>query len=685
MTRKKRIRPLRTIKNEVVDEVINHIPAGTITTVNNSDSTKRTIKMEAYSGAAVDLWDYGFDYPVVYNIATMKAKDKFAFLADHYEAIGHGKAELSNTVVTEGVLLNNNEKATEIWNNLNEEFPYEASLGLRYKYSDVSFYAEGKSVVANGQTFKGPVYVVDNTVIKESSVVNFGRDSNTSVVKMTEEQLMTIKNKSPEGKPAPKEKAPVTPTPVVDNTLPPEKPTAPAPVLQNAPEVGISKQEMLRVVQLLNKYPKHSDIVAKAIENGWSDTDLQDAVELHNFRNGAPNLPNISNNQDNSMLIRMASSLGIKQDFLVKKFGEDKVDNALKSGFMTLREMIVNTANANGGRFNGLGDIENACKYVRELHNTDRFSTIDFPNLMHQVAALRVEQAWTIAQPFATQFLFEDNKTDFKPTKRIRPAGGNMWERLAKDGKIKHGGAGTEKIYTAELDTIAQILTFPRDMVINDDVGYIDQILTLMVDGALMVPDFELVNKIYNGESDGFLTEGANLLKGAGNALSETTLDTAYQLARDMAITKSGPTGDLSVKGRFGSKYILVTSAVNERLAWKLTQPTVVIEPASTGGGNAAGSANYWFGRIRPMTFEQLGNDTYHPDANDSTWMLIPEERLYAPWSISYLNNQRRPITEVVSMPADMLGFGVRGYWDININNREEEAVVVAIPSQAAA
>lgn len=680
------------IKNKVVDEVINHISTTTkIETVNNSDSTKRTIKMEAYSGAAVDLWDYGFDFPVVYNIATMSSKEKFAFLSDHNEAIGHGKATLSNQVVVEGILLNNNEKATEIWNNLNEDFPYEASLGLRYKYSDVSFYAEGKSVVVNGETFKGPVYVVDNTIIKESSVVNFGRDSNTSVVKMTEEQLMTIKNKSPHGKPTPvvdPTKAPEVEIPNSDPTppgnVPLVVPVTPTPILQNAPVVGPTKQEMYRVAMLINKYSNHPEIVSKAIENGWSDSELQDAVELHNFRNGAPALPNIGNNQDNSMLIRMCSSLGLQQEFLTKKFGEKEFENAQKQGFMTLREMIVVTANANGGRYNGMGDIENACKYVRELKNTDRFSTIDFPNLMHQVAALRVEQAWTIAQPFATKFLFEDNKTDFRPTKRIRPSGGNMWERLAKDGKIKHGSAGTEKIYTAELDTIAQILTFPRDMVINDDIGYIDQILTLMVDGALMVPDFELVNKIYNGEADGFLTEGENLLKGSGNALGETTLDTAYQLARDMAITKGGPTGDLSVKGRFGSKYILVVSAVNERLAWKLTQPTVVIEPASTGGGNAAGSTNYWYGRIRPMTFEQLGNDTYHADANDSTWMLIPEERLYAPWSISYLNNQRRPITEVVSLPADMLGFGVRGYWDININNREEEALVVAIPSQAA-
>jgi hypothetical protein len=65
--------------------------------------------------------------------------------------------------------------------------------------------------------------------------------------------------------------------------------------------------------------------------------------------------------------------------------------------------------------------------------------------------------------------------------------------------------------------------------------------------------------------------------------------------------------------------------------------------------------------------------------AND--WMLIPESSRYSPYSISYLGRQKRPVIEEVSLPIEMLGWGLRGYFDCDVNEREPQALAICRPS----
>ena len=78
-------------------------------------------------------------------------------------------------------------------------------------------------------------------------------------------------------------------------------------------------------------------------------------------------------------------------------------------------------------------------------------------------------------------------------------------------------------------------------------------------------------------------------------------------------------------------------------------------------------------------TFAQMGNTSAFGSSNfvgTGTWLLWPSSVRFAPYEITYLRGQKTPVVESVDLPETMLGFGVRGYWDVKVNERERTAVV---------
>jgi hypothetical protein len=123
----------------------------------------------------------------------------------------------------------------------------------------------------------------------------------------------------------------------------------------------------------------------------------------------------------------------------------------------------------------------------------------------------------------------------------------------------------------------------------------------------------------------------------------------------------------------------LVVPVGLEETAWEIIKQARIA--GNTTANTKQGEQNYWYNRVDIETFVNLDNSSYHPTAASNVWGLMPNNKMLAPYSITYLNNQRRPSTEIVDLDADMLGFGVRGYWDLEINEREEEALFFNFPS----
>lgn len=634
------------------------------------------VNITAYTGKPVNLSDYGIDHPVVYNTAGIKFKDKVPYLLNHYQPIGHiENIQLINGELhAEGVHSFPSTASDEVAKAVENSFPMQSSMGLDIEESDVTFVEEGV-VSVNNQTFSAPIYVVNKSVLVEQTATMFGRDDDTKITKLSKDVLMRIKNaKTPKYTPEPIKNE--VPDPIKEPVKDEEHPNVTA-INNTLNSFAIIK---------LSRLVKDDDAEAmKILENGiksnWDEARITDAIKLHQLEKDYPPVPSPGKNKDkdviqNSFLARLAISLDVSPEHLETKLDKKVVDNAFDKGPMSLREMLTIVANSNGGKFTGHSDIEDACKYIKRLHNNVNYSTIVFPNLLERVTQFRMEEYWKVAEPWAPKYLLSQSQSSFKPTGRTRPSGGQIWKELDEDGRIQLGSFGEETTYLTYLRTIAQMLVFKRETIINDDLDVIEEMMSMMVEGATIAPDFMFVNKLYAGIASGFLKDGVNALFGAGATFSDTALQTAYDLVRNQTITK----GDLTVKQQFQTKWLLVHGRALERDVWDLIYNTKIV----SGTADLVGSKSYWEGKVTPVLFENLDNTTYSSLAETGAWGLIPATPRLAPYSITYLNNKKKPTTETVDLPADMLGMGIRGYWDLEVNEREPEAVVWNFPAKAA-
>lgn len=675
------------INNEAPNSLRVPLPAR-INMAQGSTPELPKVQILAYTGKSVDLSDYGFDAPMVYNIAGIKmSKSKIPYLAehDHKRVLGHVEtlSKAKHDVTAVAVHSFPSQESRDVAGGIENGVPYEASMGLEVDFSTIVRHSQGQ-VEVNGRVFDAPIYTAAESTVVELTATLFGRDGDTVITKLSKETLMKIKNASP----TPTEEPTVPPAdPTKEPTQPkadPDKTTTTPPQeegeeggegtasVNNSKKPaavhngGIPAERILNGMRWNVEYPDHPKLVLNAVEQGWDKDRLDREVKLAQIENSYPQLPGAfrgDSKTKNSYLARLALSINIKPEFVEQKLGKEATDVAQKQGVMHLKEALMLCANSEGGRFNGHSDVSNMCKHIKQIKNHNAFSTIDFPNLMHTVSQWKLEEAWKMDAPFAPRFAMPLSNRDFRETQHIRPGGGEMWNGLNKEGKIDHGSYGTEDMYSTKLSTVAQILTFKREDIINDNIGWIETVLDLMIEGALMVPDYQLVNLIYNGVSAGVMSSSIPNKTVFDLPLTRDNLRTVYNAVKRRVVDK----GDLQPTAKQNTKWTLVISDGLEETAWEIINQTKFVQ----GPNNEyIGEGNFWANKFNIEVFEQLDNVTYHADAKEGAWGLIPTSTRVAPYAITYLNNQRMPTMETVDLPADELGFGVRGYWDVNVGYR---------------
>ncbi len=642
---------------------------------NSQDATK--VKFMGYTGDAVKLDDYGFDHPGVYDLETLRiANQRMPLNYNHRTKVGE-TTKIENTKQTirgVGSITETNNAAKRI---SNADFNMEASMGIDASEIQVVFMKDGMK--ANGQTFEGPHYLIKNALLDEMTITESGRDSMTKVHKLSRMELSNIKN----SKPAIKAK---TPTPIninINNSTPRKKVASAAPAAK--PKQQLSYSQLRR---LENQFPDYQETILDAVDAGWSYSRIENAVKLAAAEDGLPRPPRLSNVSDgvDELEARLVATLcKDPEKTLEREYGAETRDRLCNSEQLGLRELLVLGAERLGGNYSGFSDVGNLVDFVGRANagrlNNTGFSTFSMPNLFKRVTEVVLEESWKISEFFAPEKCFVTSHSDFKETKRIRPSGGTMWEGLDSQGRVKHGSFGEEHTYSAKLDTKAQMLGFSREMIENDDMGAIGELLDLMVEGALVIPDVKLVNHMLQDTGSFFRTtasgvQGINDYTGSGNyALSESALDIAYTAARSQTINK----GRIDWMNKITDRWALVIPPSLEKAAWKLIKQDKLIGPVDTT--LQTGDKNYWFNKLDIWVFNQLENTSINAKATSDMWFLWPQQRKYAPWAISYLKGRKRPTIRVLDAPVDMLGFVVVGYYDVNINDRESEAVIRMRPT----
>ena len=111
--------------------------------------------------------------------------------------------------------------------------------------------------------------------------------------------------------------------------------------------------------------------------------------------------------------------------------------------------------------------------------------------------------------------------------------------------------------------------------------------------------------------------------------------------------------------------------------AWEILKQDYIV--GDTTANTKTGSKNYWFNKFQMAMFAQMGNTSALGNVNfvaSTSWVLWPKEVRFSPYEVTYLRGKKRPTIETVELPSDMLGFGTRGYWDVEVNERENTAIV---------
>jgi len=635
--------------------------------IENSDTDSDSgFKFEGYDGKPVHLKDYGISHPAVYNLETMKVRNNRPVLYEHSTPVGHTTTVTKETSALkgEGIFSIDNNESQMIQNSRKKGFPWEMSMGLDINNADVVFLQPGESSVVNGHSVKGPMYVLNNTELVEMTITKKGRAKATAL--LSESESTILRNSEP--------------TAVQDKieTQAPEAPAAPvAPTVDNSSPQENVMVLVLKTTNLMNKFPAHSEFIQTSLENGIKIDVVEKLVEkLAN--SDYPGMPHQKKQDDSAhhlLSARFDLAMGVRPERLTKVYDDKVLNQADSMPSMSLREIVCDIANANGGKFNGHSDIEEACRYLRGLQNS-AYSTVNMPNFFLSTANRMKEQIWELENPFAVRYLKEVAKKDFRPTDSLRASGGSAWDEVKGKEKINQTEFGKEDFYRSTLTTWGQLLVLTRQDIVNDDLGVIEDMMTLMVEGAVMRPDMLLMEYVWGSKrSAAFSVAGENYFTGSGAALTRANLSTIYNKVRTLTLAK----GDKTWKQTINSRWLLVVGIQQEETAWELIKQERIVN--DTSANTKTGSKNYWFDRLTPITWNQIGNQSMVANAAENDWMIIPESSRYSPYSISYLGRQKRPIIEEVSLPAEMLGWGLRGYFDCDVNEREPEALAICRPS----
>ena len=259
---------------------------------------------------------------------------------------------------------------------------------------------------------------------------------------------------------------------------------------------------------------------------------------------------------------------------------------------MSLAEMAATSCDYRGS-MRSAGDRLDV--FMAASHSTSDFPAI-FENALNKVLLERYQ----VQAPTYREISRRRDFTDFRPHPMVRAGDFPKMQPLSEGGEIKFGTIGENK-ETAVLTPYAVALTITRQMLVNDDLGAIDQIIS---DYGSMVADFE-EETFFNFFANATLADGnavwlANASRGSNLAGTAAAI-TVSSLALGRAAMRKQTTID-------GKKMNLTPSIllVGPDKETEADQIVTTITPQT------AGNVNPFSGRLRVVTTAQItGNNWY--------------------------------------------------------------------------
>lgn len=684
--------------------------------------------MVAYNGGPmrVNAWDN----PVVIDLQGLERPNrKVPVLKDHDagQLVGHTtKIEvMARSIRAEGKISGNTEAADQVSVMGQREFPWQASVGLAV--TKVEFVGEGESAVVNGRRVDGPVDIARKATFREISFVAWGADSTTTASvaakqqqkgqfamweeivlamgldpnNITDEQRNTIEaiiaakgdpndsddTSNDDSTDAGGEKKPATKLRAASDSN-----ADPATLMR-----AQAATEIRRITAIQAQFCDFPELAAKAIEEGWDsgrcDSELRaaKAEKLVKDRAGAGiDTFNVSVKTPNNasevieaaicMSGRMVSPERLlkplegtdpetRQQFgrIVKPISQQQLDAADEQfRGMGLQELCLWAARVEGKYSGWWGDGERALKAA--------FSTVVLPTVFQNIANRALLEAYGQVSTIWPKIARPRPARDFRDHTFFRVHGSGRWQKIGQGSELKHGMMGEGLKYTSRLSTDGQMLTLTREDYINDDVGALADIASMMAQYGTLAPELGCIEALLENAGSFFSAGNNNLKTGAGSVFGPDGLKDLYTLflkRKDGKTLKDSRDGSavpyISIQPE-----VLVVPPELFVSAFEMTNSSVL----QSGGSTRQATSNFFANRFGDVVQSPYLSDTaVHANASGTAFYLFARPTNAAAITMLFLNGNTRPTVQSVALDSSIMGTGFRGYIDYSATLGDYNAV----------
>jgi lambda family phage portal protein len=678
-----------------------------------------TFSMRAYNGG---LMDVGFAHPVVVDLAGLSLSRKSRpVLLEHNPAniVGHTTSidRVEGNLDIAGVISGTGSAASEVVASAKNGFPWQASIGVRP--GKVVELRRGKTAVVNGREITGPALIVRTGQFKEVSFVPLGADDATSAsvaassrkngkrkgntpMKTFEEFVASIGldvntisasqretlqslydnlyasagDDTDEGDDAP------PPSPSLNGKYKKAK----APAGDDTGDDGAAAgdvlaatraeiaAETLRITEVNRIAANHPEILAKAIELGWS----KNRTELEVLRQ-RPKGPAItgSGSRPSPKEVYVAASLmqaGVADAFLVKEFKEPVLDAAspmrrrLSLGGL-MREVLA----ANGVHIAPMTSNEEVLRQVVALEQRNAIQASNGPMSPISLGGILGDSAQKsmLAVLESTPVVFgriarEVPATNFKATSVYRLESTGF--RKLPPGAEMRVATLSERKSSVTLDTAAYKILLDRQEAINDDLGALLQLPAQIAENALNYVEEQSATVFLAGVGSHWAAGNSNYVSGADSTLDP---DGLAKVINQFSLVKNTAGQRIGIRPS-----ILLTPPTLYPKALGLNQSEFVV--TTPAAGKSASVANVWRGRFAAEYSDFLAASNGLTNASDTAWWLLAAPQQAPALVIAYLNGQRTPTISEPRPAVNTLGLQWDVYFDFGVALGETIAGVMS-------
>jgi hypothetical protein len=663
----------------------------------------RRFAMTAYTGGPMALT--GFAHPVVVDLAGLKVSAKSRpILKDHNRSliVGHtdSVSVQGSSLQVKGVISGAGPVAREIVESSRNGFPWQASLGAVAE--QMEFVPKGKRAHANGREFEGPITIARRSALGEVSFVALGADDNTAALvatlrtdcvgtgskessmnfeqwveskgftaaDLTDSQRATLQaafdaeRKNSDGESG----GTASSTGDGEGDNPPYSAAVLAQIRAEASAETKRITDIRRICSVSGG--RHAQIEAKAIAEGWDAT----RTELEVLRAERPIFwaPAVGRGREplNARVLEAAACLAsqLKEDTLVKEYGERVMEAAHAMRHIGLRELVAHCARLEGMDVPAVfGD---GVATIRA-----GFSTVSLPGIMENVMNKTMLDAYQAQDVVAFDLCRVGSVSDFKEVARYRFLGTGGFEKVASDGELKTGKVDEQK-YTNQADTYGQTLMLTRKDIINDDLNaFMDIPRQMGVSGAQIIDELFFTLLLAN-PGNFFAAGNNNYLTGVDSAFGPDALTNAKTLFRKQ---KAGPTARVGGVARDAKPLnikpeILLVPVELETDAEILMGSAQIMLDGSTSKTKLP-TDNPHRNKYRVVSAPHL-SDTLFTGNSGKAWYLFADPAVLAAFELVFLQGRREPVIERIDAAPNVLGMGFRGYIDVGVKEQDPRAAV---------